>query len=408
MIEPVSSLPSSPSRIDSFNFQSSSTNSPKRRRSPDPTQEFKSSLAKVTPTKSTSASSSTSSSCSSSSSKTPDILTRSPYTTPPHLPSTSPKSSPESPNLLLRRAATLPNKTLVILQQMRFNENHLIGAGLQIGPGSAGFEGLEGLSPMGLEGLSSIPTGQAGYAFRMALGLEGSKLEGKATTPPFNPQNDLENISTSDSNGALSSSILSSPNFFRSPSSNNRRRLLGLNTSTSNSDLVKIPPSLRGNSRILDTLNLSPQSPNLSSPRLTRRDQTSNAAFESPTSSPVSRSSAFNYFNQPPLTPLTPSHIPGAPILGSSNSGFEWNAYSQLDSPGCPLPPNSRSIFEQGSDISPRQPFFLPSSFSSNHSLSAAGGNDGFNRSTSTVGLFGRGINPGSPLKERSVGNPFF
>lgn len=298
---------------------------------------------------------------------------------------------------------------------MRFAENHLHSTssgsfceGLGVGPGSPGFEGLEGLSPL-------IPTGAAGQAFRAALGLDSPKDGSKTPPTIFNPKKENEKslIPTSDSNGDLSSSILASPdNFFiRSPSANNRRRLLGLNstssphstttTATNSDNLVKIPPSLRG-SRILDTLNLSPQTPHLSSPRLIAPPRTSSSSQDSPTNSPISRSSAFNnYFSTAPLTPLTPSHMPGAPSLPYSNSGgFEWSSYSMPDSPSCPLPPGPKSIFESN-EIIPRegQAFFLPGSGSGN------------------VGLFGLSTRgsylPGSPLKERpsgsrGVGNPFF
>lgn len=311
---------------------------------------------------------------------------------------------------------------------MRFAENHHLHLqssgsnsvsnlcqGLGVGPGTPGFEGLEGLSPL------PITTGLAGQAFRAALGLDNPTIGGGkdgSRTPPvaFNPKNENGNnhLVTSDSNGDLSSSILASSNnfFIRSPSANNRRRLLGFNSTasptmtntTSSDNLVKIPPSLRG-SRILDTLNLSPQSPNLSSPRLITIPPRNSSSNDSPTNSPISRSSAFNYFT--PLTPLTPSHVPNAPSLPYSNSGgFEWSSYSMPDSPSCPLDPNlTKSIFESN-EIIPRdgQSFFLPGSGSGNVGLFGNGSSNG-------LSLRGDYL-PGSPLKERpsgsSVGNPFF
>lgn len=290
--------------------------------------------------------------------------------TPPRMRSFSGNSSsPESPGVAARRVAAgkLPNKALVSLQQMRFECNGTAGMGLGVGPGSPGFDGMEGVSP--------CPTGP-GFTFRLALGLTDQDKEREGRSPGEENMFDLTPTSTSSS--------LASPSQLRQPSPSSRRRLLPRSPGSPISNPfegVKIPPTLRG-SKILDKLNLS-SPPALASPlSASPRDRPSYAA--TPPSPLIIRTSAFSYSNTGPLTPLTPSHMPGAPSLGSS-AGFEWSCLP--DSPTALSP--MRSVFHDPS-ISPRQPFFLPTP-------GAELGGGRFGRSQSTLG--------GSPLVDRS---PFF
>ncbi|ORY69299.1 hypothetical protein BCR35DRAFT_308102 [Leucosporidium creatinivorum] len=251
-------------------------------------------------------------------------------------------TSPES-GLAARRAASgkLPNKALLSLQQMRFETSNS-ATGLGVGPGSAGFEGMEGISP----GFQTA----AGMNLRLALGLghddkEGSKDAGSSrpTTPT----------------GENSPSMLGSPSLLRSPSNRRRSPLprspgASFVTDPFASPEVKIPPSLRG-SKILDKLNLSPST--LNSPLSPTPERPS--PYPAPPS-PLIRTSAFTYSNTGPLTPLTPSHVPGAPTLGGGSS-FDWFSYSMPDSPGCPTPPTSVKGAYTSDNLSPtKQAFFLP------------------------------------------------
>ncbi|KAK4705577.1 hypothetical protein P7C70_g619, partial [Phenoliferia sp. Uapishka_3] len=261
--------------------------------------------------------------------------------TPPRRPSyPSNNSSPESPTvagLAARRAASgkLPNKALVSLQQMSFDAS---GAdmGLGVGPGSPGFEGC-------MEGVSPGP----GMTFRIALGLSNGK---DVDTP--SPSDDSENVF-----GASSTTNLASPSLLRYPSSSSSKRRSTSSCRTPPSpgflasEPVKIPPTLRG-SKILEKLNLS------SPPMLTSPLSVARGDRPAPPSPLILRSSAFTFSNTGPLTPLTPSHIPGAPNL-NGGAGFDWFSYSMPDSPNTPAPLPQRFIAPD-SGLSPRQAFFLP------------------------------------------------
>ena len=185
---------------------------------------------------------------------------------------------------------------------------------------------------------------RSGMAFRLALGLTDGKdvIESEVEDP--------ENIYA-----AVSTSTLASPSLLRQGSGSSFKRrpysrsppspgLLG-------AEAVKIPPTLRG-SKILEKLNLS------SPPTLTSPLSMSRGERAAPPSPLLIRTSAFAYSNTGPLTPLTPSHVPGAPSLGGGSGGFDWCTFSTPDSPNCPIAPQ-RSVFLE-SNISPRQPFFLP------------------------------------------------
>ena len=253
------------------------------------------------------------------------------------------KTTSES-SLAARRAASgkLPNKALISLQQMRFESPHA-SLGLGVGPGSAGFEGMEGISP-GLQTNSST-------ALRAALGLGfDDAKEAKSSSRPSTPTDE-----NSGSPRLGSPSVLRSPSRRRSPLPRSPGSTLR-DDPFSTSPEVKIPPSLRG-SKILDKLNLSPQT--LNSPLSPTRERPN--AYVAPPS-PLIRTSAFSYSNTGPLTPLTPSHVPGAPTL-SGGGQFDWFSYSMPDSPGCPLPPQK---IEFANEAVSKQGYFLhtPSSAS--------------------------------------------
>lgn len=265
----------------------------------------------------------------------PDALTPT-HASPPRLlrlnsASSYTTASPDSPGgLLARRAASgkLPPKALLSLQQMRLDSS-AEGEGLGVGPGSAGFEGLE-LSP-GLPGSAG-----AGMTFRLALGLEGKGGKGLGAVSPGLAPDDVENAPASPLGGAPT--LLRQKSWGRSAGSVNRL--------PQTPDGIKFPAPLRSSKSPSLTLNLSP--PSLGAPLSASPTRTSFlSASASPTSgsappSPlIMRSSAFAYTNAGPLTPLTPSHIPGAPALGGDAGYFAWNAFSDPASPSCPVPPSS-------------------------------------------------------------------
>ena len=201
--------------------------------------------------------------------------------------------------------------------------------GLGVGPGSAGFAGMEST------GFDSNDATNPGMLFRLALGLEGKGAS------PVSPGGTENTSPTTKSTSTLRHPL--SP----SPTTSSRKRLMSLTGPGSPllSPEVKIPPSLRG-SKLLDKLNLS-SPPSFSQSR----------SIASPPSPLILRSSAFlHYSNTGPLTPLTPSHIPPAPRLDSGSSTFEWNSYS-LPSPSCPDRP-LKAIFTSSTDISPARDFF--------------------------------------------------
>lgn len=279
----------------------------------------------------------------------PPIVEISPTTRPTFARKTTSETS-----LAARRAASgkLPNKALLSLQQMRFETPHA-STGLGVGPGSAGFEGMEGVSP----GLQS----SSGAALRLALGLGVVEKAGKDSSRPSTPDGNGD-----EENSSAHRSTLGSPSILHSPSRSRRGAPLlrspGANTVTDPllSNDVKIPPSLRG-SKLLDKLNLAP--PIMTSPLSPTRERPNSYAAPP---SPLMRTSAYSYSMQGPLTPLTPSHVPGAPSLAGGSS-FDWFAYSMPDSPGCPLPPSGKAPMANANDFfSSKQAFFLPTPSPSN------------------------------------------
>ena len=264
-------------------------------------------------------------------------------------------ASPDSPgSLLARRAASgkLPPKALLSLQQMRLDSS-AGGEGLGVGPGSAGFDGLE-LSP-------ALSSAGAGMTFRLALGLEGKDGKVSGATSPGLAPDDVEN--------APASPLGSAPTLLRQKSWG--RSGGTVNRLPQTPDGIKFPTALRASKSPSLTLNLSPPSlgaPLSASPTRTSflASSTSPTAGSAPPSPLVMRSSAFAYTNAGPLTPLTPSHIPGAPALGGDAGYFSWNAFSDPASPSCPVPPNlcqapetPTSEGKMGSTLSPLRTGFF-------------------------------------------------
>ncbi|GAA6004463.1 hypothetical protein JCM10207_000737 [Rhodosporidiobolus poonsookiae] len=291
-------------------------------------------------------------------------------------PVTPPDFRPEIPrggNLAARRAASgsLPNKALISLQQMRFESSREAGMGLGVGPPSSGLD---------------VSPGGPGLTFRLAMGLDGDEKDG-ASSPARSPG--VENIAID------SPSALGPPAAFRWSSQqagNKMPRSPGEMPSFSGE---AFKPSLRNtNLRLnLGGATFSPASSPLPSP-----------SGERPPNSPLTRSSAFHFANTGPRTPLTPSHLPGAPSLGGGNASFSWFSYSMPDSPGCPVPPEGVHVAERScyfSDVG------LASPSSSNGTYLPTPGSE---RSRTPFGAH-RTI-PASPLGQgafaSSAANPFF
>jgi hypothetical protein len=228
---------------------------------------------------------------------------------------------PVGGNLAARRAASgkLPSKALLSLQQMRFEASGEAGMGLGVGPPSAG---LEGVSP-----------GGPGFTLNAFNGKEGRS--------PM-PSPGIENV-------ALASPGLGPIPLRWSPKFNNNKLprspgVIALPGTPSMSDTLK--PSRRGANLRINLGAAGAYSP-ASSP------------LPSPSSPHVMRSSAFVIGNTGPRTPLTPSHLPGAPSLGNGGESFDWFAYSMPDSPGCPAPPPGAQVSERScyfSDLTPASP----------------------------------------------------
>ncbi|GAA5919188.1 hypothetical protein JCM1841_002493 [Sporobolomyces salmonicolor] len=289
---------------------------------------------------------------------TPLALARPPL--PLHLESPAEPSANDGPvgSLASRRAASgkLPNKALLSLQQMRFESSRDAGMGLGVGPGSAGFEGMEGVSPS-----------MSGMNFRLAMGLDDNKSGTKSKSSSPLPSPGIENIALD-----LSFPLLSSPTQLRRSASTSSRKMPLSPGGFPSSASEGLKLSLRTSKAFSDKHNPAPHSPQLSS--------VSSAPRNAPPSPLILRSSAFTY-NTGPLTPLTPSHIPGAPSLGGGGASFDWFAYSMPDSPACPVPPHDLQPAEQtcyfsdpaGSSPGPQHYLPTPGSENGSHRSSAYG-----------------------------------
>lgn len=215
----------------------------------------------------------------------------------PCLPS-NPTPTPVSETLAERRASLgkLSNKALLSLQQMRFESSDEAGMGLGVGPPSVGLEGFDGVSR----------GKQTGKMFQLAMGLDDGEdcPVSRDGTPSYSNDSDTLLLAASGVDKAGHSLC----NF---GSSGSLRRTRSLSSISSADGSFSIQSSG------------SPSIQSSSSPR-------------PPPSPMVQRSSAFVSSNGP-LTPLTPSHIPGAPSLGTnSGSAFEYFSFSAPESPVSP------------------------------------------------------------------------
>ncbi|GAA5852444.1 hypothetical protein JCM5353_007366 [Sporobolomyces roseus] len=206
-----------------------------------------------------------------------------------------PPVSPPSETLAERRASAgkLPNRAFLSLMQMKFEASEDAGMGLGVGPPSAGFDGME-----------DVGLAQAGKVFQLAMETDkrDEESDGRHQEPSTSP-------------------LLAAPGI-----GNEGGRTLRRSGSTGS-----LRPS-RSRSPLRSTRPYSfhaTESPSRS------------PSLHCPASPLVKRSSAFSSSNNGPLTPLTPSHIPGAPSLSNSSSAFEWFSYSIPNSPGFPSRPVS-------------------------------------------------------------------
>ncbi|KAK4055244.1 hypothetical protein OIV83_000525 [Microbotryomycetes sp. JL201] len=219
-------------------------------------------------------------------------------------------SASDEGGLAARRAASgkLPNKALLSLRRMSF-ETPNASLGLGVGPGSAGFEGMD---------ISPGPEPSTNMAFRLSLEQEASMGECSPTdrgTGPFVPKPQVL-VAPWTSTAAKRERLPRSPG------------IIPLH------DYFSSRPTRASQGRPTGS-----SSPMLGSPT---RDRSSNF------SSPVMRSSAFAA-NTGVLTPLTPSHMPNAPAIGGDAPVFDYFNYT------CPESP-----MHSPKDASNRHSYFLP------------------------------------------------
>ncbi|SGY34527.1 BQ5605_C002g01647 [Microbotryum silenes-dioicae] len=237
-----------------------------------------------------------------------------------------------SPGLATRRAqkGKLSTRALLSLQKMRFESPPEAGPGLGVGPGSAGFDSLGRTPSPRLEELSSAGSG-AGMVFRLALGLGQERNSITPTQAAF---------------GLTPIDVPRTPSLLASSTRLRHQRSWDSSTRDAPWPLADTLPNLS-----CSPTNISPALRPLrfSSPLLSASPRDRQQGF-SPPSTPqlggpaspsLSRTSAFaSAFNHGPLAPLTPSHVPGAPLL-TSGSQFDWHSYAVPDSPvGAPTQGN--------------------------------------------------------------------
>lgn len=269
---------------------------------------------------------------------------------------TTPVLAPEPvrpSNLAARRAASgsLPSNTLAGLQRMRFEASRDAGMGLGVEPGTPGDESMEGVSPAG-SGATLRPRGDAGVG-------RGGSTSSRPTTPLL--------PAGTDKFGTIERAA---------------RRMPSL--------VLKLPRGFG-----------STPSP-LSSP-----------STVAPPSPHISRSSAFILGTSGPRTPLTPSHLPPAPALGSGGPAFEWHSYSFPDSPGCPAAPTGVPVAERTcyfGEVIPPSPTlsdrtaYLPTPGSEKARTPSAVRT----RTPMPASPLGQGRFEASAASEPAGGNPFF
>ncbi|GAA5922275.1 uncharacterized protein JCM15063_003242 [Sporobolomyces koalae] len=221
-------------------------------------------------------------------------------------------SHPEQPveSLAERRASAgkLSNTALLSLQQMRFEASGDAGMGLGVGAGTPESVDYGGSSD-----------NQPGIIFQLAMSSEDS--------------NASETTSS-----ARRSSLLAAPDL----SSDGRTHRRCASTDSLNS----LKP--RSRSPLRTGRPVSFHSTSASSPP-------HSPATSRPASPLVKRTSAFVASYAGPLTPLTPSHVPGAPSIGSDSSAFNWSSYSVPESPTTPykIPQFEQFGFKAGMPLTP-------------------------------------------------------
>ncbi|GAA5835971.1 hypothetical protein JCM3766R1_005114 [Sporobolomyces carnicolor] len=219
-----------------------------------------------------------------------------------------PHAPPQATETLAERRASLgklSNRALLSLQQMRFESSDDAGMGLGVGPPSAGLpdEGLS-LDTQPVEAISP------GTKFQLALRIDHDQDSGRKSPSPASP-------------------LPKSP-LLAAPGIENYDGATGLRRSRSTGSLRQ---GRRARSRSANrpySIHSPTTSPAPSSPR-------------APVSPVIKRSSAFATSTaNGPLTPLTPSHVPGAPSLGNNGgSAFEYFSFSAPESPVSPSFPPS-------------------------------------------------------------------
>ncbi|SCV68461.1 BQ2448_582 [Microbotryum intermedium] len=239
--------------------------------------------------------------------------------------------SPSSPTQILPGLATrraqkgkLSTRALLSLQKMRFESPLEAGPGLGVGPGSAGFEGLGRTPSPRLEDPSSAGSAGsgAGMSFRLALELGE---DANSITP------------TQDAFGLTPVDVPRTPSLLASPTRLRHQWSWESSTGAAPWPRASIPDL--SSSPANRSPALRPLKFNLALRSASPRDR--QQGFQSPStpqlggsaSPSLSRTSAFaSAFSHGPLTPLTPSHMPGAPLL-TSGSQFDWHSYAVPDSP---------------------------------------------------------------------------
>ncbi|KAM0793428.1 hypothetical protein ACM66B_000876 [Microbotryomycetes sp. NB124-2] len=216
-------------------------------------------------------------------------------------------SASDEGGLAARRAASgkLPSKALLSLRRMSF-ETPNASLGLGVGPGSAGFEGMD---------VSPGPEPMTNMAFRFSLEQEAAMDAWSPTDAEIGPTDLVPQIQ-------VAPWTSTSKRLPRSPG------IIPLH------DYFSTRSTRASRDRPAGSASPLPGSP--------VRERTS------PYSSPVMRSSAF-VANTGVLTPLTPSHLPNAPTIGAGAPVFDYFTYT------CPESP-----MHSPKDASAGQSYFLP------------------------------------------------
>lgn len=137
----------------------------------------------------------------------------------------------------------------------------------------------------------------------------------------------------------------------RTPSPEQTRRILSERAQSGTSRGLGLAVSVSpghspGNADDQPDISYFPALGTTRSPRLlaVNPDAPVSPASTAPPSPNVMRSSAFGADLLRPRTPLSPSHIPGAPALGAGRHGFDWPT---LSPPATPTSPSIRAALEE-------------------------------------------------------------